>query len=101
VSLEDVLTAADSYLSDPLNAEFRNFGEWPRHNCARQASLMLGFATRILDMNRDQKDIVCAELSRAVFRSVGRLIFDCSWVPSAPVVWLNHDIVARRILVGK
>jgi hypothetical protein len=98
VSIEELLAAANSYLSDPVLEPFREFSPWPLHNSAQQSSLMLTSASKMLDMNRDSKNIVCAELSREVFKAVGRLIFHSSWKPGAPVLWLNHDIVARQIL---
>jgi hypothetical protein len=55
----------------------------------------------MLEMNKDPKNIVCAELSRAVFQAVGRLINRTSWEPGAPVYWLNHDIVARELVAGE
>jgi hypothetical protein len=55
----------------------------------------------MLDMNKDPKNIVCAELSRAVFQAVGRLIFRTSRDSNAPVFWLNHDIVARELVSGE
>ncbi|MEA5113778.1 MAG: hypothetical protein VB050_07075 [Geobacteraceae bacterium] len=100
VSLEDLLEAANSYLSDPILEPFRDFSSWPLHNTAQQSSLMLASAGAMLDMNRDLKNIVCAELSREVFKAVGRLIFHTSWKPGASVLWLNHDIVARQILAS-
>jgi hypothetical protein len=100
VSLDEVLAAANRYLSNSQLADFRDFAEWPRHNTAEQAERMLTSATALLDMNRNQKEIVCAELSRAIFRAVGRLIFRTSWGSGAPVFWLNHDIVARQIVAG-
>lgn len=100
VLLEELLEKADSYLSNPTMVPFRDFSAWPLHNTASQSSLMLASAGEMLEMNRDSKNIVCAELSRAVFKAVGRLIFHTSWQPGAPVFWLNHDIVARQILAG-
>jgi len=49
-------------------------------------------------MNADSKEIVCAVLSRAVFTGVGRLMLDASWDAPAPVIWLNHDIIAQRLV---
>ena len=100
VSLETLLEAADSYLADPVMEPFSDFSSWPLHNTAQQSSFMLESAGAILDMNRDAKNIVCAELSREVFKAVGRLIFHTSWNSTAPVLWLNHDVVARRILAS-
>jgi len=97
-SLDELLIAANSYLSNPVLAPFRDFSTWPHHNTLEQAELMLNRANNLLDMNSDPKNIVCAELSRHVFRAVGRLMFHSSWEPTAPMFWLNHDIVAREIV---
>lgn len=96
VTVEELLTAAEAYLSDPLLEPFREFDSWPHHNTSAQAAFMLNSANAMLEMNRDPKEIVCAELSRAVFRAVGRLMFRTSWAAAAPVYWLNHDVVARQ-----
>ncbi len=96
-SIDSLLAKAESYLSSNILAAFRNFETWPHHNTAEQAELMLNTATELLEMNRDPKEIVCAELSRAVFSAVGTLMFKTVWNPAAPVFWLNHDIIARQI----
>jgi hypothetical protein len=36
-------------------------------------------------------------LSGLVVKATGQLIFGESSEPSGPVLWLNHDIVARRL----
>ncbi|RQW85841.1 MAG: hypothetical protein EHM79_10825 [Geobacter sp.] len=97
-TIEDLLAEADRYLSDALLEPFHEFSNWPHHNTPEQAALMLNSATSMLDMNEDPKNIVCAELSRAVFQAVGRLMNRTSWEPGAPVFWLNHDIVARELV---
>lgn len=58
---------------------------------------MLNCSARLLEMNRDPKEIVCAALSRAVFTAVGRLMLDTMWASPEPVFWLNHDIIAKRL----
>jgi len=101
VSVEELLAAAEAYLSAPAHGPFREFASWPHHNTPAQAELMLNSAGAMLEMNRDPKEIVCAELSRAVFGAVGRLMFRTSWAAAAPVYWLNHDIVARQLVSGE
>ena len=59
---------------------------------------MLNCSAELLAMNKNPKEIVCAVLSQAVFKAVGRLMFDFSWNPDAPVVWLNHDVIAKRLV---
>jgi len=96
-SLESLLAEADKYLTSPILSDFREFESWPRHNTQGQAELMLNTSTRLLEMNKNPKEIVCAVLSRAVFTAVGKLMLDTMWNSSAPVLWLNHDIIAKRI----
>jgi hypothetical protein len=96
-TLSELLAKADSYLSSPTLEKFRDLDAWPHHNTWEQAELMLNSATELLEMNRDPKEIVCAELSRAVFSAVGKLMFRSIWNPVSPVLWLNHDIIAGQI----
>jgi hypothetical protein len=97
-SLERMLARADDYLAAPLMAGFRNFAAWPQHNTREQMAFMLECSQELMAMSADQKRVVCAELSRLVFQGVGRLMFDDSWNPQGPVSWLNHDIIARRLV---
>ncbi len=101
ITVETLLADADRYLADALLKPFHEYSSWPHHNNPEQSALMLTSATSMLDMNKDSKNIVCAELSRAVFQAVGRLMNRTSWEPGAPVFWLNHDIVARELVAGE
>lgn len=96
-TIEGLLAKADRYLASPELAGFARYEEWPQHNTADQAALMLATSAELMAMNADPKQIVCAVLSRAVFQAVGRLMFDYSWAPAAPAIWLNHDAIARRL----
>ena len=48
-------------------------------------------------MNADPKRMVCALLSAEVFRAAGRLMLEDAFDPALPAVWLNHDIIAKRL----
>lgn len=97
VSVEEMLDRADSYLSSPVLAGMLDFGTWPQHNTREQAELMLTASAELMGMHGDQKNLVCAELSRVVFTATGRLILQSSWSMENPVCWLNHDIIARLL----
>lgn len=96
-SIESLLSGAARFLSSPIMAGLRNYETWPHHNTPEQADLMLNCSAALLEMNKNPKEIVCALLSRSVFTAVGKLMLDTMWDSSAPVYWLNHDIVAKRI----
>jgi len=97
---EDVtglLARADQYLSSPIITAITDFKTWPQHNTPEQAELMLTASAELMGMHADQKQLVCAELSRIVFLSTGRLMLHASWSPGASTLWLNHDIIARLL----
>ena len=97
-TLEGLLARADELLASPVMAPFRSFEAWPHHSGREQTETMLAASDACLAMSADPRDPVCGELSRQVFRAVGRLMLDASWEPAGPVSWLGHDVVARRIV---
>ena len=92
-----LLKRADDYLSSPLLEKIVDFPTWPQHNTREQAELMLAASAELMEMHSDQKQLVCAELSRIVFLSTGKLILHTSWNPPSPVLWLNHDLIGRLL----
>ncbi|MFZ2951022.1 MAG: hypothetical protein WA003_16220 [Desulfuromonadaceae bacterium] len=92
-----LLERADTYLSSPVLERIVDFSTWPQHNTREQAELMLACSAELMEMHADQKQLVCAELSRIVFLATGRLMLHSSWNPFSAVVWLNHDIIGRLL----
>ncbi|QEM69206.1 hypothetical protein FO488_14255 [Geobacter sp. FeAm09] len=93
-TVEHLLERADAYLSSPLLAGMLDFATWPQHSTREQMELMLASSTELMGMHADQKQLICAELSRIVFLSTGRLMLHASWNPGAAALWLNHEIIA-------
>ncbi len=98
VTIEAMLARAEAYLGAPVMQQFASLDKWPYHTTQEQLELMLTTANELFAICSNPKEPVCAILSRAVFTAVGRLMLDCSWQPGAPVYWLNHDIIARRLV---
>ena len=96
-TIDKLMECANTYLSSPLVTATRDFDSWPQHNSPQQQEYMLNTSAELIAMNADQKEIICAVLSRGVFQGVGTLMFDSSWEPKAPVYWLNHDVIAKRL----
>ena len=97
-TLEGMLARVEGFLAAPALAPFRSLEAWPQHSSREEMELMLAASDDVLAMSADHKDAVAAELSRAVFGAVGRLMLAEAWEPSSPVRWLNHDVIARRIV---
>jgi hypothetical protein len=99
-TLESLLARAGAHLTDPSLAPFRRFETWPQHTAAAQLEAMLAASEACSAMSADPRSPVVGELSRAVVDAVGRLMLDHAWEPDAPVRWLGHDVVARRIVAS-
>jgi len=96
-TLAALLAEADAYLTNPLVLKPLEFSSWPQHSTKEQMELMLATSNRLMALHRDQKQLVCAELSRLVFRTTGRLIVQGSWSSQEAAVWLNHDLLATLV----
>ncbi len=97
-TVDTLLEIANTYLTSELVTGTRDFDSWPQHNNPQQQEYMLNTSAELISLNADQKEIVCAVLSRGVFQGVGKLMFDSSWEPKAPVIWLNHDVIAKTLV---
>lgn len=96
-SLESVLERVDSYLRHPTSAAFRDLEAWPMDNTRDLADLMLSTADEIAALHADKKAPITDHLSALVLDGVGPLMFHGAAAKIAPVLWLNHDIVARQL----
>ena len=96
-TIATLLERADRYLASPVLEQIVHYDTWPQPNTREQAELMLTSSAELMEMHADQKQLVCAELSRIVFLATGKLILHSSWNPSAATVWLNHDIISRLL----
>lgn len=96
-SVAKLLERADSYLSSPILEQIEDYSTWPQHNTREQAELMLNSSAELMEMHSDQKQLVCAELSKIVFLATGRLMLHSSWAHTSPVIWLNHDIIGKLL----
>lgn len=96
-SLADLMAVASGYLSAPLINNALHFDHWPQHSTKEQMELMLATSAKLMEMHRDQKQLICAELSRLVFRATGRMMIQSSWSGSEPAIWLNHDTIATLV----
>lgn len=96
-TVANLLKRADDYLASPVLEQIVDYPTWPQHNTREQAELMLAASAELMEMHSDQKQLVCAELSRIVFLATGRLMLHSSWKPAASALWLNHDIISRLL----
>ncbi|MEZ5704856.1 MAG: hypothetical protein R3E56_05800 [Burkholderiaceae bacterium] len=87
---------ADFYASDVMK-HYSNFAAWPMANSPELAELMIGSSDDITAMHKDRNALITDLLSALVIEATGPLMFRESSAPSGPVLWLNHDLIARLL----
>jgi len=97
VALEDLLQKIDHYNASSVMISFRNFAAWPMDNTAELADVMIGTSEEITKMHKSRNELVTDILSALVLEGTGPLMFFSSANPSAPVLWINHDIIAKQL----
>lgn len=97
VALEDILKRIADYNDDETITRFRNYAAWPMDNTPELAEVMVGTSEDITKMHKERKDLITDHLSALVLEGTGPLIFHEASKPEAPVLWLNHDIIAKQL----
>ena len=95
--LEEVLQKVADFHASEVMQGFRDFAAWPMPNSPAQADLTIGTSDAIAEMHKDRKALVTDLLSTLVLEATGPLILRESSAPAGPVLWLNHDIIARQL----
>jgi hypothetical protein len=97
VSLQSVIDTIERYNNDATSASFRNFEAWPMDNTPALADVMIGTSEEITSRHKDRKALITDHLSSLVLEGAGPLMFHGASEKIAPVLWLNHDIIARKL----
>lgn len=96
-SLQQLLDTIEGYNNDATSANFRNFEAWPMDNTPELAEVMIGTSEAITALHKDKKALITDHLSSLVLEGAGPLMFHGASEKIAPVLWLNHDIIARQL----
>ncbi len=97
VELQAILDKIEQYNADPTIASFRDFDAWPMDNTVELAEVMVGTSEEITRLHKDRKALITDHLSALVLEGTGPLIFHEASEPHGPVLWLNHDIIAKQL----
>ncbi|MDD4930019.1 MAG: hypothetical protein PHP85_12180 [Gallionella sp.] len=97
ITPEALLEKIEHYNTSQVMAKFRNFDAWPMDNSEELAELMIGTSDEIMQMHRNRTELIAGLLSALVLEGTGPLMFFETSNPAAPVLWLNHDIIARQL----
>lgn len=96
-SLEALLAQIEAYNADSVITGFRNYEAWPMDNSEQLADVMIGTSGEITALHADRNALITDHLSSLVLEGTGPLMFHEMSAPSAPVLWLNHDVIASQL----
>lgn len=96
-SLDAVMQKIAAFYASDVMKSFSDFSAWPMPNSQGLADLLIGSADEIVGMHADRNALITDLLSALVIEATGPLMFRESSAPSGPVLWLNHDIIARQL----
>ena len=96
-TLENLLAKIDSYNASDVMKSFRDFAAWPMPNSAALADVMIGTSEEITRMHTSRDALVTDILSALVLEGTGPLMFRETSNPAGPVLWLNHDVIAKQL----
>lgn len=97
VTLEDVLQKVRDFQVNEVMQGFCDFAAWPMPNSPAQADLTIGTSDEVVKMHKERNALITDLLSSFVIEATGHLMFHESSAPAGPVLWLNHDIIARQL----
>ncbi len=98
-TLESLLQIIDDYNASDVMKRFRDFAAWPMANSVELADVMIGTSEAITKMHKSRDALVTDVLSSLVLEGTGPLMFHESSNPAGPVLWLNHDVIAKQLNV--
>ncbi len=96
-TVASLLQQIEDYNLSSVSLRYRDFAAWPMDNSVELADLMIGTSDGITQMHKDRKALVTDILSALVLEGTGPLMFRETSNPAAPVLWLNHDIIAKQL----
>lgn len=97
-SFEEMEKFLDSFLASDTIRNHVSLKGWPQHSSKAQMELMLDKSAKLIEMHKDEKNLITFVLSEQIFRATGKVMFREAWHPSAPVLWLGHDVLAKAIV---
>ncbi|MDX8379498.1 MAG: hypothetical protein R8K48_05560 [Gallionella sp.] len=97
ITLETLLKKIEDYNTNTVMKAFHDFEAWPMDNTVELADLMINTSNEVIKMHLDRTNLVAGYLSALVLEGTGPLIFHETSNPAGPVLWLNHDIIAKQL----
>lgn len=95
IHFEDVLSICQSFYRDQDIRNSFDFQTWPQYSTEVQMNKMLECSDRLIDLHKDEKNLITSILSEVVFKSCGQAMLHDCLNSKYSTQWIGHDLVAR------
>ncbi len=95
VTLDQILSCTDDYMTSDLTQEYSQFDLWPQSSGREQMEQMLSTSSKLKELHKDPKQLITFRLSELIFETCGEIMLDKSWALEKPVWWLGHDLLSQ------
>lgn len=99
VSINQIFTLVDNFLSSEIFLKTSVFEGWPHHSFKDQLETALNTSDQIISLHKDEKSLMTATLSEFVFKACGYIMLHEGVKPQSPVAWIGHDAVVKCLTV--
>jgi hypothetical protein len=96
-TLDAVMTRIKDLNASEVVARSRDFANWPTPNDPDLAEIVISTSEAIEGLHKSRDALIADYLSALVVKASGSLISREMTEPLGPVIWLNHDIIARQL----
>lgn len=98
-TMDQFFKVINDFMTHPEVRKTHAYENWPQHSRPLQMAEIFATVDKIYEMHKDEKKLMTATLSELVFKACGYVMINYSYKPAKPVVWINHDTVAKCLTV--
>lgn len=91
--LNKLYELVENYFASPHVQSTSDYSTWPQHSSKEQLAFTLQTSDDIIELHKDEKALMTAQLSELIFRACGYIMLHEGYNPQHPVAWIGHDAV--------
>lgn len=96
--LNTIFKMVDEFMAYSEKIGTSKYQNWPQHSVQEQLEKSLALSNSIIEMHKDENQLMTAVLSEIIFKSCGYVMLHDGYKPMHPVSWIGHDLISRCVL---
>jgi hypothetical protein len=97
-SLDSLFKLSQEYFQRLEIREPLNFDNWPQENAKPIMDTMREYSQKIIEIHKDQKEMVVFPISEVIFKACGKIILHSCEKSDNYMQWIGHDVILKSTL---